>query len=407
MFQNLSVLNNRDYRKYFLAQMVSMTGSWMQQVVVAWVVYEQTHSRTWLGVIAFCGQIPAFLMSPIAGVYCDRRDRRRVLVAVEAMAMILAFLLAALVYFKMVSVWQIAAMTAMLGVLGAFEMTARHAFSVEMVGKSDLASAISLNTILVNGSRIIGPALGGVLLGVIGAAGCFFLNGVSYLAVVYGLLTLKLGFRVARPQVDRTSGRMREAISHVRRSPEIHLMLWLAVFLAFAGLSYNVLLPVIVKDILHGSAHTLGWMTALIGIGAIAGALRSQIAVQEENAVRAVVTRIGFLGLSQILLGASTSIFVTGCALLLTGYFAMAAYPVINNAIQQRVHDSLRGRVMSLYNMTFLGAAPLGSLLAGALADRLGAGPVIVGSGTLCVAFTLVWFSTQKRRLEADLRVAS
>lgn len=383
-----TAFRNPNYRLYFFGQTISMAGTWMQSVVQAWLVYRLTGSAHWLGLISFASQIPAFFLSPLAGVVADRMDRRKLLLWVEGVQMLQAFALAALVATDRVQPWHVAALSALLGVATAFDITTRHAFASDMVGKDALPSAIALNAVIINGSRIAGPALGGVALGWIGEAGCFFLNGVSYLAVIFGLLGMRIPDRnPAKRSRLPILAQFAEALCYVRRERGILRLLALATFVSFIAFPYSVLLPVVAKDILGGDAQTLAWLTASAGFGAVAGVLtlggRGTTFQQIE---RILTAEVAAAGCALALLGLARTALTATVATFLVGYFLMAIFPRINATIQATVQDSMRGRVLSLYTMTFLGAVPLGSVLFGWLTDRLGVAPVAIGGGLLCAA---------------------
>lgn len=382
-------LRDRNYRLYFAGHLISMTGSWMQTVVQAWLVYRLTHSAHWLGLISAAHSLPAFFMSPLAGVLVDRMDRRKLLFRVEAVQMIQAFALAGLVFSGKIQPWQIAVLSGVLGITTAFEITTRHALTGEMMSREDLPSALSLNAVIINASRVVGPALGGALIGLIGEGLCFLLNGLSFLAVLYGLSVMRFETRatVLYPR-GRLATQFAEAVAYVRRHPRILRLLALASIVSFLGFPYSVLLPVVAKEILHGGAGTLAWLTAMSGLGAVAGVLTIGWSGSGKSPgyslERKILQEILLTGLALAALGFSRSFALSCASIFALGFFIMKIFPKTNNAIQQAVDPAVRGRVLSLYTMTFLGAVPLGSLLMGAATDRYGAGPVAIAAGTLC-----------------------
>ena len=387
---NFRALDNRNYRLYFGGQLISVVGNGMQLMVQAWLVYRLTHSAYWLGVITFCSQVPAFFASPFAGVIADHLDRKRILMWVQIIGMLQSFALAGLVFANAVQVWQIAVLSAMLGVLNAFEITTRHAFSVDLVGKKDLNSAISLNAATTNSSRILGPALGGILLVPLGEGWCFVLNGLSYLAVVYCLYKMDLQVTKKKIQLMQSWNHLGDAIEYLKKSPLILRFMVLATFIAFVGFSYSVLLPVVAKETLHGDSGTFAWLSGAAGLGAIMGAIILGNAGPAEDIYRKIFTYIWLMGGAFVLLGFSTVTWLSILAMYLIGFFMMGTFPILNSVIQSIVTDPMRGRVMSIYTMTFFGATPIGSLLVGYLADRIGTQTVAVASGAICITFGLL-----------------
>ena len=360
-----------------------MVGTWMQGMVQAWLVYRLSHSASWLGFISFSTQLPAFLMSPVAGVLADRGDRRKILIWVQVVAMTQALLLATLVFAGKIELWHVAVLSVVLGLANAFELTTRHAIAGDLVGKADLHSAIACNSIIINGSRILGPALAGVLIAPLGEGWCFLLNGLSYLAVIYGLWIIHLEQHKHFAGSRNPLAQIRGGIQYVQNSPRIRRFLAASTFMSFFGFGYAVLMPVFAKDILHGDARVLGWLTGAAGAGAILGALGLSQAADPEQTERRVYRNLLLIGASLILLGVSRNLALSLGATFGVGFFLMGTFPSLNTAIQQMVDDSVRGRVLSLYTMSFLGAVPLGNLLAGGLADRIGASWVEIASGSV------------------------
>jgi len=393
--ESLSAFSIPNYRRYFVGQAASISGSWVQSTVQAWLVYRMSHSGAWLGIISFCNQIPAFLLSPIGGVLADYMDRRRILLWTSWIGMAQAFLLAFLVFTHTVQLWHIAVLSVILGLVTAFEMTARHAFAFDMVGKEHLPSAIACNSLIINASRVIGPALAGIMIAFMSEGWCFLLNGLSYLAVIGGLMLIK----IARPEEQpRRSGshlfEIREALAYVRRNRLISRLLVASTFMSFFGLAFAVLLPIFAKEQLQGNASTLAWLTGGIGVGAITGALGGLSDRQFVDTIeRRLPLAFVLLGASVILLSWSQDLAISLFAAFWFGLFLMGTFPALNSAIQQNVVDSIRGRVLSLYTMSFLGAAPLGGLLAGWASDHIGAGRVGIINGLVFILSGAVLFA--------------
>ena len=387
----VGVFKNRNYRLYFFGQLISMSGSWMQGVAQSWLVYRLSHSGYWLGVISLCSSLPAFFLSPMAGVIADRFDRRKILIAEQIFATLQALTIAALVFSGTIQLWHLVVLSILLGLSSAFEMTTRHAFAVDLVGKEDLGHAIALNSILVNGSRIVGPACAGLLIGFLGEAWCFLINALSFIPVIWGLIVIdvKTSHRDPHPHPRHfwkdviEPSHYLEALRYVRRSPVIFRILILSTFVCLVGTPFSVLLPVFVRTVLNGDAKTLGWLTGMMGVGAIAGAISFTRTADTQILKQKLVKYVLFLGFGIILLGVSRTLWLSLFSMFAIGYFMMSVFPTMNNAIQRLVDDEMRGRTMSLYTMTFLGATPLGSLMVGVLSDHFGAARAAMGCGVL------------------------
>lgn len=397
MFSHFRLLKNRNYALYFFGQIFSLTGTWLQQTVQSWLVYRLSHSTVWLGAVMFFTQVPAFLLSPVAGVAADRMSRKKLLIAAETAAMVQAFLFAELVFSGNVTLWHIVALSTVLGVVNAFDMTTRQAFTLDMVARSELQSAIALNSVMFNVTRIFGPALAGLLIAAVGEGWCFFLNGLSYLVVIFGLIAMRIPPLVHATAEGPLLRHMKEALAYVRARREILALLLIGGLVSLVAFPYMVLLPALVKDVLHGDARMFGWATALNGVGAIAGSLRTMSTAAQCGSFQKASRSLFFVGLSLAALALSPHFAISLVCLFLTGFFMMSIFPSINNAIQQAVDDRMRGRVMSLYTMSFLGAMPLGGMLAGVAANRFGPVRVIAASGAISAACGLLfWRSSGK-----------
>lgn len=383
-----------------------MVGSWVQTVVQAWLVYRLTDSATWLGLITAAQQLPAFCLSPLAGVIADRVERRKLLVIVESVQMLQAFLLAALVYSGHIQVWHVAALAAVLGVASSFELTTRHAFASDMVPKEDLPSAIALNTVILNSARVIGPAIGAALIGIIGEATCFLLNGISYLAVIYGLVRMRLNPRAMRHAHPKPLfEEILEAVEVVRGNPPIIRLLIMITAVAMLGFPYQTLLPVIANS-LGGTAHAYTFLTTMSGVGAVLGALvfglnraapflHPQPAhpphFANQGVERRILIEISIAALAVMSLSFARTIYQAGAGCFLAGASLMAVFPKVNAAIQDAARDEMRARIMSLYSMTFLGAFPIGSYLIGVITDHAGYRFALLACGAVSLGFAVAW----------------
>jgi MFS family permease len=375
-------LKHRNFRLFFGGQLISLVGTWMQTIAEAWLIYRLTGSSVLLGLLGFVGQIPIFLLSPIGGLAADRWPRQRVVITTQVASMLLGFTLAALTLTGRIRVWEIIMLATLLGVVNAFDVPARQSFLIEMVGREDLLNAIALNSSMFNGARVAGPAVAGLLVARIGEGWCFFVNGVSYIAVLAGLLMMRIENSLVAHDGSSPIEKLREGFRFVRHARPIRTLLILLGVVSFMALPFSVLMPIFADRILHGGASAYGDLMGAVGLGAMFGAL-SLAMRQELRGLGNIVaySAIG-LGASLTLFGASRWFWASFVALTMAGFTMMMQFTSINTLIQAMVPDQLRGRVMSLYSMMFLGMTPIGSLVAGALADRIGA-PVTVTLGGL------------------------
>jgi MFS family permease len=358
---------------FYAGQSLSLVGTWMQRVAVGWLVYRLTDSPLLLGVVSFAGQIPSFLLAPVAGSLADRWDRHRMLVATQVLAMAQALALAALVLSGRIEVWQVIALSVVLGVVNGFDMPVRQSYMIEMLDdKTDLGNAIALNSTMVNGARMLGPAMAGLLVAAVGEGVCFLANGVSYLAVIGSLLAMR---RLPRPAVAASPmwRGIAEAYRYVRDFEPMRALLMLVGLFSLAGMPYAVLMPVVARDVLGGGPATLGFLMGAAGLGAFLGAVTLAARRSVAGLGRAIaVASVVFSG-ALIALGWSRAIAVSLPLMALVGVGQMVVFAGSNTLLQSLVDDDKRGRVMSFYTMAFMGCGPLGYLAAGWLAAHLGA----------------------------------
>jgi MFS family permease len=388
-------LRHRNFKLFFGGQIISLVGTWMQTVAQAWLVYRMTGSSVLLGVLGFVGQIPIFLLSPLAGLAADRWPRRRVVIATQTASMLLAFILAALTMTERIRVWEIIILATMLGIVNAFDVPARQSFLIEMVGREDLLNAIALNSSMFNGARVAGPAIAAAVVAMVGEGWCFLLNGVSYFAVIAGLLLMRIEKAYAVHDGATPIEKLREGLRFVRHTKPIRALLDLVAIVSFMALSYTVLMPIFADRILHGGVNAYGTLMGAVGVGAMFGALALAMRQQLRGLGNIVAYSATGLGISLVLFSASHWYWLSFAILVISGFTMMMQFTATNTLIQAMVPDQLRGRVMSIYSMMFLGMSPLGSLLAGALADHIGA-PVTVAIGGLAsclggLAFARKW----------------
>ena len=384
-------LQHRNFQLFFGGQLISLVGTWMQSVAQSWLVYRLTGSSTLLGFVGFASQIPVFLLAPAGGVLADRANRRRVLLVTQTSSMLLAFALAGLTLSGLVRVWHVFALAALLGVVNAADIPTRQAFVVEMVGKEDLMNAIALNSSMFNGARIVGPAVAGVLVAGIGEGWCFFANAVSYLAVIAGLLAMRLE-RVARArQAVSHLDHMKEGFRFVAGAAPVRALMLLLGVVSFVGLPYAVLMPVFAENILHSGARGLGLLMGASGVGALIGSL----ALAARREIRGLGTWVAIagagFGISVALFAVSRTFWLSAVLLVPVGLSMMVQMASSNTLIQVMVPDALRGRTMAVYSMMFMGMGPFGSLLAGVLAERIGAPETVAAGGAVCVVAALIF----------------
>lgn len=380
-------LRNRNYRLYFLGQGVSLIGTWMTRVAASWLVYRLTDSAFLLGLVGFVGQIPTLVLAPFAGVYIDRWNRHRVLVVTQVASMLQSAALGVLTLTGVIDVYQVMVLQALQGIINAFDTPARQSFVVEMVeGRADLANAIALNSSLVNGSRIIGPAIGGIVIAAVGEGWCFTLDAVSYIAVLGSLLAMRV-----RPFAPATAiVPVRQALvagfNYVAGFAPVRSGLLLVALISTLGMPYQVLMPVMASDVLGGGAHTLGALMTATGLGALAGTLylasRQTVLGLGRHIARAAIA----FGVALMAFALSRNLWLSLIVLPISGAGFMTTLAATNTIVQTLVPEHLRGRVMSFYTMAFLGTAPIGSLLAGFAAQRIGVPQTILVGGVACVA---------------------
>ena len=411
----MHALTHRNFQLFFSGQLISLIGTWMQTVAQSWLVYRITKSSLLLGSVGFASQIPVFLVAPIGGMLADRVNRHRVVIATQTASMILAFILAALTLLNIVTVPEIFVLAALLGIVNAFDIPGRQSFLVDMVGRDDLMNAIALNSSMFNGARVIGPAIAGILVAKIGEGWCFFANGVSYIAVIVGLLLMKIEC-ARRSKSESPLADIMAGFRWASQTGPIRMLLLLLGLVSLVGMPYTVLMPVFADHVLHGGASgvaaflhakepgavRLGILMGATGVGALLGALTLALRSGVKGLGRLIVITCAGFGLSLIVFAASKSFWLSATLLVPVGFCIMLQMACSNTLIQTMVPDVLRGRVMSVYSMMFMGMAPFGALLGGALADRLGAPWTVAIGGMACIAGAIVfWLDLPNFRAQA------
>ena len=381
----LRALRHRNFQLFFAGQLISLVGTWMQTVAQSWLVYKITGSTLLLGTVGFASQIPVFLVAPLGGAVADRANRRRVVIATQAASMVLAFVLAVLTLTHRIQVWQIMVLAAGLGTVNAFDIPARQAFLMDMVGREDLMNAIALNSSMFNGARIVGPAVAGIVVAWVGEGWCFFANAVSYIAVIAGLLMMKIEHPVKVNIEGSPFEHILEGVRFVSKALPLRALLLLLGVVSLVGMPYSVLMPVFASQILHGGVRELGWLMGATGVGALLGALSLAARAGVKGLSKLIAVCAAGVGPSLIRVAASKMFGLSLLLLLPVGFTMMVQMASTNTLLQSMVPDQMRGRVVSLYTMMFMGVAPFGAFFAGAVANRIGAPWTVAVGGVTCV----------------------
>jgi MFS family permease len=385
-------LRHRNYRLFFGGQSISLVGTWMQQTAMSWLVYRLTNSVLLLGIVGFSGQIPAFFLTPFAGVVADRHNRRRVLIVTQTLAMLQALILSALVLTNRITVGQIVALSIFLGLVNSFDIPVRQAFVVEMIEEREhLGNAIALNSSMVNAARLIGPPLAGILIAAFGEGICFLLNGVSYIAVIGSLLAMKIAPRKIRPPDTHVLHELKEGFIYAFNFKPIRFILILLALVSLMGVPYQVLMPVFARDIFHGGSITLGLLMAMSGVGALTGAIYLAGRKSVIGLGKIIPLASGFFGSGVIAFALSRTLWFSMAVMCMTGFAMMVQMAASNTVLQTIVEEDKRGRIMGLFTMAFLGMVPFGSLLAGSLASKIGAPNTLLLGGICCIIGALLF----------------
>jgi MFS family permease len=379
-------LRHRNFQLFFAGQLISLVGTWMQTVAQSWLVYRLTGSTLLLGTVGFASQFPVFLVAPLGGTVADRSNRHRVVIGTQTASMLLAFILAVLTLTHHIQVWQIMVLAAGLGLVNAFDIPARQAFLMDMVGREDLMNAIALNSSMFNGARIIGPAIAGIVVAWVGEGWCFFANAVSYIAVITGLLMMKIEHAVNLANEGSPLEHILEGFRFAEKAAPIRAILLLLGLVSLVGMPYSVLMPVFAKEILGGGARELGWLMGATGVGALLGALSLAARVGVKGLSKVIALCAGGFGISVIAFASSRIFWLSLILLLPVGFTMMVQMASSNTLLQSMVPNQMRGRVVALYTMMFMGVAPFGAFFAGALAHHIGAPWTVAIGGLACIA---------------------
>ena len=392
-------LRSRNYRLFFMGQGVSLIGTWMQQVALSWLVYRLTDSVFLLGAVTFSSQIPAFLLGPFAGVIADKFERRKVLLVTQVLSMLQASTLATLVLTDSIEIWHILALSAVLGTINAFDIATRQAFVVELVGKrEDVSNAIALNSSMFNMARLVGPTVAGLIISAVGEGICLLINAMSYVAVLASLVLMHLKPFEPVKQERKAWQSLVDGFAYTFGFAPIRALILIVGLISLFGMPFMVLLPVFARDILQGGANTLGYLMGASGFGALTGAM---FLAQRKSVVglgKVIIYSMLLFGFALMAFSFSEIFLLSLVLMLFSGFGMIVTMASCNTLLQTIVDDDKRGRVMSLYATAFMGMAPVGSMLAGSVAEHIGVAYTLLGLGFLCV-FSVIPFAVNRPKL--------
>ncbi|NOU45465.1 MAG: MFS transporter [Bacteroidales bacterium] len=379
-------LESRNFRLFFFGGMVSLLGTWIQNLAIGWMVYRLTDSAFFLGLVGFAGQIPALFLAPLAGVYADRINRRRILIMTQVLPMILAAILTFLSYTNTISVSYLIVIVVINGIAMAFDTPFRHAFLLEMIGdKKLLANAVALNSTLVNTARFIGPALGGILIAAFGEPMCFLINSISFTGVIIALLAMRVAPFVPRTISKSVMSELKEGFNYTfSYKPALYMILMVTVTSIF-GLPFQTLLPVFARDILHGDSQLLGFLTGAVGAGALTGAFFLASRKSYKNFPKYIAFSAITFGIGLVLFSLSTISTISILLLYFSGFGMIAQFTATNTLLQHLVEEDKRGRVLSFYSLSFMGFTPIGSLILGSASSAIGVPVTLSIAGGICL----------------------
>jgi len=384
-------LKQRNYRLYFFGQGISLIGTWMQRMAMSWLVYRLTGSAFSLGTTEFAAQFSAFLLTPIAGALLDRYDIRRALIITQILAVLHSLVFALLTWFEVIVFWHVIVLSVLLGLINAFDMPGRQSFTIDLVEhREDLSNAIALNSTIFNLARLLGPTLAGMTIALIGEAPCFFLNTLSFLPILYAL------HHIRPAEGDRRKSRLpiiqgiKDGWKYALQSPPIRTILTELSLISLVGMPYVVLIPVVAKQVLGGEASTFGFLMGALGLGSLAGSLFIASRERVRDLAQLIPSHFLLFGIGLALVALSERLVLSLPLMALTGFAMIVGWSSSNTVLQSVVDDDKRGRIMSLYTMSFMGTTPLGGLAAGLLADRYGAPTTLFGCGVICACASLI-----------------
>jgi len=397
-------LRHSNFRLFFGGQSISLIGTWMTRVATSWLVYRLTKSSLLLGTVSFAGQIPTFLLAPFAGVLVDRMNRRKVLIWTQALAMVQSLALAALTLTHLINIREVLVLSVFQGIINAFDMPGRQAFLVQMVeDRGDLSNAIAINSSMVNLARLVGPSLAGLVIAATNEGWCFLIDGVSYIAVIVSLLLMQVQASAVKHAAASMVDQLKEGWAYVSSFVPIRTILMLFALVSLMGMPFVVLMPVFAAQVLHGGAHTLGFLMGALGVGALISALSLVVRKSVRGLLKMIPIATGVFGIGLLSFGLSHNQWISLLLMLVTGFGMMQGMTASNTIIQTLVPEDKRGRVMSYYTVAFVGMAPFGSLLAGALGHAIGPQRTVMLSGVACIVGAL-WFLTRLKAIRKEMR---
>ncbi|MGC2529842.1 MAG: MFS transporter [Candidatus Acidiferrum sp.] len=384
-------LQHRNFQLFIAGQLTSLIGTWMQTTAQLWLVYKLTNSAALLGVFGFANQVPILFLAALGGYIGDRYNRHHGVIWTQTVSMVLAFLLAALTFANIIQVWELIFTAFLSGVVNAFDVPIRQAFLVEMVSIEDLPNAIALNSSIFNGARVVGPAIAGFALAWKGPAWCFFFNGVSFLAVIAALFAMRLVKKVSKKEAGSPFQSLLQGFRFAMSDLPIRSTLLLLSMLSLLGLQYSVFLPIFASDVLHRGAKGFGLLMSAAGVGAVLGALHFAARTSYKGLARWIGATSTVCAVGLVLFSQSRLFWLSMVMLLIVGFCATVQMAATNTTLQNRVPDQLRGRIMAVYATMFMGVQPIGSLIAGGIATRIGAPYTLAVFGTLCFLGSMIF----------------
>jgi MFS family permease len=393
-------LKHRNFQLFFAGQLVSLIGTWMQSTAQLWLVYKMTNSAALLGFFGFANQIPILFLASLGGYVGDRYNRHLGVIWTQTAALILSFVLAALTLLGVVRVWEIILIGFFAGIVNAFDVPIRQSFLIQMVGKEDLPNAIALNSSIFNSARVVGPAIAGFAITWVGEGWCFFLNGISFLAVIIALLMMRLKKFEPRVSKDSPLQNFVQGFRFAMSDRPIRSVLLLLSLMSFLGMQYSVFMPIFARDILHVGPSRFGWLMSSAGIGAVIGALHFAARTNYKGLVESIAATSATFALGLMFFSQSRIFWFSTAMLLIVGFSATSLMAATNTIVQSRVPDELRGRIMAVYATMFLGVQPLGALIAGGMAKRIGAPHALTAAGSICLIGSLIFLFRVVMRMD-------
>ena len=396
---NFHALTSRNYRYYWIGQCFSLIGTWMQSIGQSWLVLSLTNSSLLLGILAAVQFLPVTLFSLFAGTIIDKFPKKKILLFTQSMSMLLALILAFLVFTDNVRYGYILILALTLGFINTIDMPTRQAFSIELVGKEDLMNAIALNSVTFNLSRIIGPSIGAILLAFFGAGWCFLFNGISFIAVIYGIAKIDVNSYIRKPEAKKNAvGEVKDGITYIAKNPKLLQTILLVTVMGIFAFNYSVLLPVFTQNVLHEQEKVYGILMSALGIGSLTGALLMSSKSKFGPKISIMKASIVLVGIFLIFTGLSRHYWITAISLIITGIFNIGFSTISNSTLQISANDEYRARVTGVYTMVSVGTAPIGSLLSGFVAEKLGASAafLFIGASALILA-TIIIFLFRRR----------